>query len=136
MSLTHPQAVSLTLGGTAGLVASGIYAWSIETFREKAKRASGEVIDLIEDLSSNDGPTYSPSFRFTTPDGEVWKVTSFTGTNPAVFSVGDRVTVLYDPANPAKARIDSVTQLWTGPVVFGIIAAVALFIGMQALLSE
>lgn len=50
---------------------------------------------------------YMPTVEFTTADGTPVRATSNIGTNPRPGRVGDRVTVLYDPRNPQKVRVES-----------------------------
>ena len=49
------------------------------------------------------------------------------------YSKGDRVTVIYDPANPSRARILSFIDLWTPAAVSW---AVVLLFGGSVLLSR
>lgn len=86
-----------------------------------AARADGTVIDLIESRDS-ESETYHPRVRFVTVSGESVEFTGSVGSDPPGFDIGERVTVLYDPANPSGARIDAFFQLWFAPLAIGILA--------------
>ena len=89
------------------------------------------VIELVKQGSRDQyGQAYAPRFEFQTPDGERREVLSDTGSSPAGFSVGDRVTVLYKPDDPSNAKIDTFGQLWLFPVIVGVIAVIAIVVGI------
>ena len=98
-------------------------------------RADGEVIDLYESRDSDGDYTYRPHVRFTTREGEVLEFTSTMGSNPAAFDVGEPVAVIYDPASPRDARIDSFFQLWFAPLLLGFMGIVFTAVGCLAFQS-
>ena len=53
------------------------------------------------------GPLYRPTVQFTTADGTQVTATSPFGANPRPGHVGDSVTVLYDPRNPQRVRVET-----------------------------
>lgn len=53
------------------------------------------------------GKVYRPTVEFATADGTQVTATSPIGTNPRPGHVGDSVTVLYDPRNPQRVRVDT-----------------------------
>jgi Protein of unknown function (DUF3592) len=53
------------------------------------------------------GPLYRPTVQFTTAEGTQVTATSPFGSNPRPGHVGDTVTVLYDPRNPQRVRVDT-----------------------------
>jgi hypothetical protein len=76
--------------------------------------------------------SYAPVVRFITSDGREIEFHGRGGSDRAV-SPGDRVTVVYDPANPIRARIVSFLDLWLPAVVaFG----VAILFGGSVWLSR
>jgi hypothetical protein len=97
-----------------GLFGGGIYSFlSTRAFLGNAVSANGAVFDLKAHWDSDDSSyTYYPRVRFRTENGEVHEFTGDVGSNPAAFDVGENVRVLFDPANPSVARIDSFMQLW------------------------
>ena len=139
MSLTWNEAVWTCIGGVVA-IGVGIYmAFDTEEFEKPASRATGRVTEMVASNNWNfgdtiaNGPDYSPRFEFQTPDGNTWTVLSNVGSNPAAFSVGDKVEVLYHPDNPAHARIRSFSQLWLWPWILCVGGAAALIIGAVTL---
>jgi hypothetical protein len=53
------------------------------------------------------GPLYRPTVEFTTAAGAQVTATSPFGANPRPGHVGDSVTVLYDPGNPQRVRVET-----------------------------
>lgn len=66
----------------------------------------------------------SPTVRFTTRAGETRTAIGSTNRAPAPWKAGDRVEVVYDPANPARADLKSEVDGWRW--WFAIWCAVAL----------
>lgn len=75
--------------------------------RETGVRVPGIVVRNQWSSGNQSGGTYHPVMRFTTADGRDLEIRSDVGSNPAHVSEGAQVTVVYDPMNPEKARIDS-----------------------------
>jgi hypothetical protein len=71
------------------------------------------------------GGLFYPTFRFRTADGREIVIESDLGANPAPAREGQQVGVVYDPARPQRARIDSMLGggMVHGPlfVVFGVV---------------
>lgn len=66
--------------------------------------------------------SYAPVIRFATTDGREIEFHGRGGSGTA-FAEGDRVTVIYDPANPIRARIVAFLDLWLpAAVAFGVAA--------------
>ena len=72
---------------------------------------------------TSDGIVYMPTVEFTTVDGTPVRATSPIGTNPRPGRVGERVTVMYDPGNPQKVRVQS------GKAVFSCLEIAFLLFG-------
>ena len=60
-------------------------------------------------------------------DGRPWRHASGTSSSPPAFDVGERVFLLYDPADPSRARIDSFVARRLLPAVFGGLGACLLY---------
>lgn len=95
----------------------------------RAETAAGSVIDLIGERDSDGGTVYYPRVRYVTRSGETVEFTAAVGSSPPSFDVGEEVSVLYDPAAPEEARIDTFFQLWFGAVILGGIGLVFTLIG-------
>jgi hypothetical protein len=76
--------------------------------------------------------SYAPIVRFRAADGREIEFHGRGGSGTS-YAAGDRVKVIYDPANPIRARILSFVDLWLPPVAAG---AAALLFGGAAGLSR
>lgn len=110
-------AIFLVIG--LGLLGGGAYSGvSTSDFLGNAVSAPGVVIDLEARWDSDDGGyTYYPRVWFATEGGRPYEFTGDGGSSPASFDVGEEVRVLFDPADPSQARIDSFMQLWFTPLL-------------------
>lgn len=114
----------LLLIGALFAAIGGIWLARQWWFIRHAALAGGVItaLDERESASTDDTSTlYYPVVRFQTATGQEIVSQSTTGSRPTPFHVGQAVTIYYDPANPADARIQSAFQL------FGIGAAFMLF---------
>ena len=77
-------------------------------FLARAVRVPGMVTGLRRSPSSgNGGSTYRPQFAFRTYEGREVHTESSIGSNPPPARPGQSITVLYDPRDPNRARVDS-----------------------------
>lgn len=99
-----------------GFVAMGRYL--IRSARRLASigvRVPGVVAGIRASETSDVGRgSYYPILRFRTADGQDIETSSDIGTDPPPAREGDRVTVVYDPAEPRTARIDSMLGSGSG----------------------
>lgn len=79
--------------------------------------------------------TYAPVIQFTADDGRAYVVTSDVYGRESAFSYGEQVRVIYRRSNPEAARIDVFAQLWTFPLVFGVVGAAFSVIPVLVLLT-
>ncbi len=93
-------------------------------------RTSGEVITLERSYNDDGGRTYAPVFVFHDAKGTRHEVTSSVKSSPPAFSRGEKVEVIYDPAKPGQAIIDSFSQRYLFPLVFGGIGGAFALIGL------
>lgn len=106
-------------------------AYEYWTFGRDAVAADGTVVDLLRDEDR-----YRPVFAYETPSGERVEFVSSWSTKPALYSVGDRVVVLYRPDDPRSGRVDSVLGRADSLLVAGFLsiahgaAAFVLWIGI------
>lgn len=82
-------------------------------------RAEGQVIALERSYNNDGNRTYAPVFTFTDAKGTRHEVTSSIKSSPPSFARGEAVTVIYDPDKPGKAIIDSFSQRFLFPLIFG-----------------
>jgi hypothetical protein len=120
----------------AALVIGIVALWNTVELYAGGTRAEGTVLEVREtrrteqeEVTRPDGSeyrrnvervSYAPVVRFTTGDGREIEFHGRGGGETA-FGHGDRVTVVYDPANPIRARIVSFLDLWLPAVAaFGV----------------
>ena len=97
----------------------------ITTRRALARQvtAPGQVVELMERRDQSGNPFYYPVVELTLPDGSRQRVQLLSGSFPAAYEAGDRVTVAYDPQEPSTARIHS-TGSTLGMYILTIITAI------------
>ena len=110
--------------------------WSHVTqrFLARAQTVDGVVVALDPRQSSNTGTTYAPVVEFQPPGAPAQRYTESFASNPPSYTVGERVRVYYDPAQPSSARLNGFFSLWFGPLLFGGLGAVFALIGGVVLL--
>ena len=117
----------LILGVGALILAGGLaLGWGSLRHLLYAERAQGEVIEI-----RRDGDMYAPVVRFRLPGGETQEVTDL-GNGAPDFAVGDRVTILYMPQDPADFRIDTFDRLWFSALFVTVFACFWLLFGAMA----
>lgn len=105
-------------------------------FLNTAQSTSGVVVDLerrhsSSTSSSGSSTTYAPVVEFTAPEsGQTITFTSNSSSNPPAYDEGDDVTVLYDPAEPEEARIDSFMSLWFLPLLLLVMGGIFTPVGI------
>lgn len=102
----------------AGFCLWGVYAgyvsWQLEQGGERTK---GNVVRLEESNSSEGGCcVYSPVVEFTA-GGQTYSFESGNASDPPAYDVGEEVSILYDPAKPETAQIDSFFERWLFPII-------------------
>jgi Protein of unknown function (DUF3592) len=78
------------------------------------KRVTHERVGAGERAHWADVTRYYPFVEFRTAHGQVAQFQADDGS----LRVGDSVNVVYDPANPRKARLDKWGNRWAGPLAF------------------
>ncbi|MGC2637574.1 MAG: DUF3592 domain-containing protein [Acidobacteriaceae bacterium] len=126
--------VILLILGPLLLGFSAVFALHTWLFLLRSARAVGTVTELRVDFDDQHRETnYAPVFAFTARDGRNYAVVSDTWANPPAFSTGDRVPVRYLADDPHTAKIATFWQLWSFPVVFGLVGSA--FAGASLFLS-
>jgi len=112
-----------------GMLGGGLYAISSTvSFIQKAATGRGVVVSL-ERSRSSDSVSYYPVVKFTTREGQEFRFRSNVGSSPPSHRTGEAVTVLYNPANPHDAKIDSFFSLWGFGLIFGAMGLVFALAG-------
>ena len=97
-------------------------------FLATAVAADGLVVE-VEESSDDHGSTYVPVVRFVAAGGQVVRVKGTVGSSQWAYQVGDSVRVLYDPAKPRKARLDTRGNRWGGAIAWSIVGGSFLLLG-------
>ena len=110
--------------GLLSLYAAWRMAANTRAFQRLAAHATGVITAFREDVSRNKDASTShafyPTITFQPSNGKPLSFTADTAVDPLEYPVGEPIKVLYDPANPQKARLDSFDSLGAGPVTLGI----------------
>lgn len=121
--------------GTGLLVGDAYTLRSQWSFVEHSQKAQGMVTQMVRKVSNrkNTSDTFAPQVRFVLPDGSVHEFTSEVSSAWKMYSVGQPVKVLYDPAKPDVAEIDGFLAIWTVPLILGILGVTFSGIGYISL---
>ena len=111
-----------------GFVILGYLTFRTITFLSKAKQTPGEVVEIIYDSSDN---TESPIFTFMDHNGLERTIKTPFSTNLITYSVGELVTINYDPENSSKAGIDNFMYIWDFHIVIGFIMLVVFVLSLK-----
>ena len=115
-----------------GLFGGGIYSFlSTRDFIGEAASANGVVVGLEREQDADGNDSYYPRVQFEA-NGRSYQFRGQVGSGRGTFRVGEQVEVLYDPADPHHARINSFVQLWFFPMFLGGIGVVFTAIGAAA----
>jgi len=131
--------------GLVGLGAVSVGAAVYQFFRSKRLTRNGTSAKAIvtrlewspgsiDDRAGNSG-NYAPEFTFESGDGAKHVVVSKFGSSPCPYAIGQEISVLYDPVNPADAEVDSPGTLWLGTVIFGVAGIVMMSVGVGLYLA-
>ena len=103
-----------------GLLVGGWLMYRRTTrFLDTATSTTGTVVANQRRIDSDGTTSYPPEVRFTAPAGDTIEFRSSGGSTSSMYSIGERVPVLYDPRNPGDAEIRSFTTLWLFPLILG-----------------
>lgn len=134
--------VLFTLGGITG-IAVALFT-SIESLRLilNGVRTTGTVIEMRQSrgVSTRRDTTrtvsYAPTFTFRDQAGMEHTIAVTLFSAPPEHRVGDRVPVLYHPANPKEARINQYPYQWWMPTLATFIGLIYLLIGLTRILRR
>lgn len=104
-------------------------------FLETAATATGEVTDLIESRS-DDSYVYYPMVEFNVPgSNQAITFRHDSGSNPPSYSIGEVVSVLYDPQNPYDAIIDGGLFNWFATGLTSLLGIIFTGVGITSVIS-
>jgi hypothetical protein len=100
-------------------------------FMGKAERAPGVVVGQKEGRMQEGGIGYSAIVEYTASNEKQITFEDHSGRcSPPCHAVGDKVTVIYDPDNPAGASIDIGIGNWIWTLVFGSLTLIFLLLAL------
>ena len=106
--------------------------------RETWIAAEGSVVDLAEELGDKGRTLYAPVYQYTF-DGRQYSATSKISSAPPRYKVGDRITIMVNPARPNDSEVmDSQISIFTyGMFAAGVLLlVVGIFIAWLALTGQ
>ncbi|SHM11370.1 DUF3592 domain-containing protein [Mucilaginibacter sp. OK098] len=114
----------ILLAGGAFLTVFGVVKLNErEKLIKSGVKVEGVVFDMETSLGTGSGErstTYYPVIRFVTADKE-WITEKYNiGGNPSVYSVGDKVTVIYDTTDYKHFLIDNTQTKLLGPALIAV----------------
>lgn len=116
------------------VILGGAFAGWIVFKRERFARRTRTTGTILGLRNMGDG-VLAPIFSFRTINGTEIIHRSSSGRSPCPFKIGQTVEVLYDPANPNRASIDSLTQKWTAEICLGVIFSMSFVMGLLVALG-
>ncbi len=108
------------------LAIAGLLYFRERNFLERAELVTGVVSDL--DYGGSDGG-YCPVIDFETKRGEPVRYFGNVCSSPPSYDIGERVEVLYDPANIRTVQMNGFWSQYVGVVVLGAIGLPFFLIG-------
>jgi hypothetical protein len=125
-------AVPILLLGGVGLVFLGAHLYrKTGMFLDRALAAPGVVVEMARNDSTHSN-TSAPVVEFE-HEGKKFRFKDSIGSDPPAYRRGDRVGVLYDPADPRNARIDRGRWNEAVPISIGGFGALLCFLGLSSL---
>lgn len=101
-----------------------------------SQRAEGVVIDRPWDVDKKGDGGYRATVRFATADGREVTVRSRAKAIRPLFDLGEKVTVIYDPALPDRAILDTFGERYMGSLIFAVLGGGAMLIGFGIVATQ
>jgi hypothetical protein len=132
MSRKTLAGILLLLVGVGLLAGAGWSYASTHRFLARAAEATGTVVKLAVRHHTERGrrrTSHHPVVGFETARGVHIEFESHFGSDPPAYRVGDRVPVLYDPADPREATIRTFLSLWLVTLILAWVGLILAGIG-------
>lgn len=117
----------------AAIVPAGLAVWSyLDTseFLRTAVTTQAKVVAVEPQTGGNGDVTYRSVFTFTDQSGKSHRVTSNVGSSPAANSVGDTITVHYQPTDPNRCREAGFFPLWALTIITGLMTVLTIVMSL------
>jgi hypothetical protein len=95
-----------------------VWWYNVYRFVQSAEQAEGTVTELVVHRNNEGGQMYSPVIEFADHLGQRQEYRSKQSTRPSLYTVGDKVQILYDRDQPDSASINHWLYLYLGPLLF------------------
>jgi hypothetical protein len=122
--------------GVVFVIGAGWSFLADRNFAAAGARAQGTVIEMIGSRDSDGDYSYKPVVEFRDAEGRRHEFTSNVSSSPPQHSTGESVEVIYDPASPNRAVIDSFLDRFLLPLIFGGLGTVFAAIGFGVLFAR
>lgn len=121
-----------TTVGLAFIILACFFYNKTNTFLKTATTANGVVKELIQVRnSSNKSLTYKPLILFTDKNNKNIEFSSSSSSNPPSYSEGEKVQVLYNPAQSSDAKINTFLSIWGFSVILGSMGFIFFIVGLS-----
>jgi hypothetical protein len=125
-------AISLAVGSALLLVGGyWVHRLHLDEFIFSRATAQGQVVENRKSLRGR--TSYKAMVRFSPHGGVDVTVADWIALNPASFSVGENVTLFYDPEDPQSAMIDRGWKNYLAPGIPGVMGFLMILGGVQRL---
>lgn len=102
--------------GAGLLVTSVLMFWGLFAFGSSSLVVLRKGIQTTGVVVSLGG---APLIEYHTVEGKLYRYQSHITSEPPRYYTGDRVSIIYNPAKPYQAKIQSFSELWLVPSLFG-----------------
>ncbi|MDA7787729.1 DUF3592 domain-containing protein [Sphingomonadaceae bacterium] len=121
-----------------GLLFAGAGGWAFMDDQKLADigvDAEGTVIAFSSSRDSDGDTTYRPLVEFYDDNGTRHQFVASVGSSSPAYIRGEAVKVIYDPEAPGRAMLDSFTDRYLLPLVFGVMGSIFALVGAGFLFS-
>lgn len=118
----------LIVGLVLLLLAGGFWVHE-RRWKFSAEQATGTVTEMEARQAADGTVAYYPHVRFRLPGGEIVQVIAPKGGSADAFSDGEQVPVRYYAADPQRALIAPITQVYGVAITFGVVGTLLFDLG-------
>ena len=112
-----------------GLMMATALIWSWNTWSKLQKGVP--VPGIVIDFEYNESETARPVITYTYEDYD-FTITGDVGSSPPAYEIGEEVEIYVIDGDPRNYLIGSITELWLGSIIVGVIGLSFLLVGMSS----
>ena len=105
-------------------------------FLNNSEKADGSVVKVVQSRSAEGNYMYSPEVSFVDAGGQTINFISNLSSSISTYTVGQKVSVLYDISNSQSAKINTFFQLWFGPIIMTVLGVIFFLVGLLILIKR